>query len=83
VRDSVRLDAIVQSQGWQLVGGTPLFRLYETDDALVAQARLARGHIWSRVFAQKPTWLRLGLPGSEAEWARVAEVLGCGLKPSP
>lgn len=75
VRHSVRLDAIVQSQGWQLVGGTPLFRLYETDDALVAQARLARGHIWSRVFAQKPTWLRLGLPGSEAEWARVAEVL--------
>ncbi|WP_456617776.1 threonine-phosphate decarboxylase CobD [Bradyrhizobium sp. P5_C12] len=75
VRDSVRLDAIVQSQGWQLVGGTPLFRLYETDDALVAQARLARGHIWSRVFAPKPTWLRLGLPGSEAEWARVAEVL--------
>lgn len=75
VRDSVRLDAIVQSQGWQLVGGTPLFRLYETDDALAAQARLARGHIWSRVFAPKPTWLRLGVPGSEAEWARVAEVL--------
>jgi cobalamin biosynthetic protein CobC len=74
-RDSVRLDAMVQSQGWQLVGGTPLFRLYETQDALVPQAKLARGQIWSRVFAQKPTWLRLGLPGSEAEWARVAEVL--------
>lgn len=74
-RDSVRLDAMVQSQGWRLVGGTPLFRLYETGDGLVAQDKLARGHIWSRVFAQKSTWLRLGLPGSEAEWTRLAEVL--------
>jgi cobalamin biosynthesis protein CobC len=74
-RDSVRLDAMVQSQRWRLVGGTPLFRLYETQDALAAQDKLASGQIWSRVFAQKPTWLRLGLPGGEAEWARLAEVL--------
>ena len=74
-RDSLRLDAAVRAQGWQLVGGTPLFRLYDTGDALAAQEKLARGQIWSRVFAQKPTWLRLGLPGSEPEWTRLAEVL--------
>jgi cobalamin biosynthetic protein CobC len=74
-RDSVRLDAMVQSQGWRLVGGTPLFRLYEIPDALAAQEKLARGQIWSRVFAQKPAWLRLGLPGSESEWTRLAELL--------
>ncbi|WP_426609918.1 threonine-phosphate decarboxylase CobD [Bradyrhizobium sp. McL0616] len=74
-RDSVRLDAMVQSQGWTLVGGTPLFRLYDTPDAPAAQERLARGQIWSRVFAQKPTWLRLGLPGVESEWTRLSEVL--------
>ncbi len=74
-RDCVRLDAIAQAQGWMLLGGTPLFRLYETPDALAAQDRLAQSQIWSRVFAQKPTWLRLGLPGSEAEWMRLAEVL--------
>jgi cobalamin biosynthetic protein CobC len=74
-RDSVRLDAMVQSQGWRLVGGTPLFRLYETPDALAQQEKLARGQIWSRVFAQKPAWLRLGLPGSESEWTRLAELL--------
>lgn len=74
-RDCVRLDGMVQSQGWRLVGGTPLFRLYDTADALVAQEKLARGHIWSRVFANEPTWLRLGLPGSESEWRRLAEVL--------
>jgi cobalamin biosynthetic protein CobC len=66
---------MVQSQGWRLVGGASLFRLYETPDALVAQEKLARGEIWSRVFAQNPNWLRLGLPGAEAEWARLAEVL--------
>ncbi|MBR1126821.1 threonine-phosphate decarboxylase CobD [Bradyrhizobium iriomotense] len=74
-RDCVRLDAMAQSQGWRLVGGTPLFRLYQTPDALAAQEKLARGQIWSRIFAQEPTWLRLGLPGSEAEWSRFAEVL--------
>ncbi|MGC4059788.1 MAG: aminotransferase class I/II-fold pyridoxal phosphate-dependent enzyme [Aquabacterium sp.] len=41
-RDCVRLDAMAQAQGWRLVGGTPLFRLYETPDALAAQEKLAR-----------------------------------------
>jgi cobalamin biosynthetic protein CobC len=75
VRDCVRLDAMAQAQSWRLVGGAPLFRLYETPDALAAQEKLARGQIWSRVFAQQPTWLRLGLPGSESEWMRLAEIL--------
>ncbi|MBW7969771.1 threonine-phosphate decarboxylase CobD [Bradyrhizobium sp. BR 10289] len=74
-RDCGRLDEMVHAQGWRLVGGASLFRLYETPDALAAQDKLARSHIWSRAFAQKPTWLRLGLPGSEAEWTRVADVL--------
>ena len=74
-QDCVRLDDMVQSQGWRLVGGAPLFRLYEMPDALAAQEKLARGQIWSRVFAQNPAWLRLGLPGAEAEWSRLAAVL--------
>ncbi|WP_164718425.1 threonine-phosphate decarboxylase CobD [Bradyrhizobium sp. LVM 105] len=74
-RDCVRLDGMARAQGWTLVGGTPLFRLYETPDARAAQENLAHGHVWSRVFAREPTWLRLGLPGSEAEWTRLAEAL--------
>jgi cobalamin biosynthesis protein CobC len=74
-RGCARLDAYTKSQGWRLVGGTPLFRLYDVGDALAAQEKLARGQIWSRVFAQQPGWLRLGLPGDEAEWTRLAEVL--------
>jgi cobalamin biosynthesis protein CobC len=61
--------------GWTLVGGTPLFRLYETGDAHRAQETLARAKIWSRVFPYQKGWLRLGLPGSETEWARLSEAL--------
>ena len=74
-QDCARLDGMAQSRGWRLVGGASLFRLYEMPDALAAQEKLARARIWSRVFAQNPTWLRLGLPGAEAEWSRLAEAL--------
>jgi cobalamin biosynthesis protein CobC len=73
--DGLRLDTKVQSQGWRLAGSTPLFRLYETADARAAQERLARAHIWSRAFALRPGWLRLGLPGNATEWSRVAAAL--------
>jgi len=74
-RDSRRLDALIQSQGWTLVGGTALFRLYDTGVARATQARLATAHIWSRIFGERPAWLRLGLPGDETEWARLAAAL--------
>jgi cobalamin biosynthesis protein CobC len=74
-RDSLRLDAQVALLGWRLVGGTPLFRLYETGDARAAQERLAREKIWSRIFASHAGWLRLGLPGEETEWARLSAAL--------
>ncbi|MGY8676358.1 threonine-phosphate decarboxylase CobD [Bradyrhizobium sp. UFLA05-153] len=74
-RDCARLDVEATAQGWRLVGGTPLFRLYDVGDALAAQDKLARGRIWSRVFSQQPGWLRLGLPGDEAEWSRLVAAL--------
>ena len=75
MRDAQRLDAQVLRLGWTLVGGTPLFRLYETGDAHAAQEKLARARIWSRVFPYHRGWLRLGLPGNEAEWARLSAAL--------
>ena len=74
-RDCQRLDAEVAQIGWALAGGTPLFRLYETGDSTGAQERLARSRIWSRVFPYHSGWLRLGLPGNEAEWARLSAAL--------
>ena len=75
MQESARLDAEVARLGWALVGGTPLFRLYETGDAARAQEKLARAQIWSRVFPYHEGWLRLGLPGSEAEWTRLSAAL--------
>ncbi len=73
--DCARLDALVQSVDWQLVGGTELFRLYKTGDATEAQQQLARQRIWSRTFPYSRHWLRLGLPGTAAEWDRLATAL--------
>ena len=67
-----QIDRICESFGWQTLGGTPLFRLYDTPDAATAQTRLARHRIWSRIFPYSPRWLRLGLPGTPDEWLRLA-----------
>ncbi|MGC1430254.1 MAG: threonine-phosphate decarboxylase CobD [Albidovulum sp.] len=71
----VQMDALATGAGWQVYGGTELFRLYETGHATAAQERLAKAHIWSRIFPWSGGWLRLGLPGSGPEWARLAAAL--------
>lgn len=70
-----RLDRLAAAAGWRLVGGTGLFRLYDTGDAAAAQERLARHRVWSRVFPYSRRWLRLGLPGPESEWQAVTVAL--------
>lgn len=76
VDDCARLDALATARGWDLVGGTALFRTYTIPGGgAAAQERLARHHIWSRVFPYAQEWLRLGLPGSEEEWRRLGEAL--------
>ena len=70
-----RLDALAAEAGWQAVGGTTLFRLFATPDARAARDKLARAHIWSRIFPWHSDWLRLGLPGGADEWSRLAAAL--------
>lgn len=72
--ETARLDALMQSKGAELIGGTVLFRLFRVDDAPAWQDRLARGRVWSRVFPYEPTWLRLGLPPSNG-WAQLEAAL--------
>ena len=73
--ETLRLDGLAGSAGWQVAGGTALFRLYNTPEAPTAQSQLARAQIWSRIFPWHPSWLRLGLPGTETEWARLTAAL--------
>jgi cobalamin biosynthetic protein CobC len=70
-----RIDAIASTSDWKVLGGTELFRLYRTADAPAAQERLAKARIWSRIFPWSPNLIRLGLPGTEQEWARLQEAL--------
>ena len=69
------MDALAATAGWALVGGAHLFRTYQTPDAAAAQDRLARARIWSRIFPYSPVWIRLGLPGTGAEWQRLTAAM--------
>lgn len=68
---SLRLDRLAMAAGWHPLGGTHLFRLYDTEDAAAAQDRLAHAHIWTRRFPYSDHWLRLGIPGNSREWDRL------------
>lgn len=69
--DAARLDRMIGRPAQ----GTTLFRLYHLPDAAHWQTALARRRIWSRTFPYTRHWLRLGLPGSPAAWARLAAAL--------
>ena len=74
-RDAARLDGLAKAAGRRPVGGTALFRLFETGDAGAAFEHLAARRILSRVFPYDAGWLRLGLPGNAPGWDRLEAVL--------
>ena len=69
--DAKRLDDLV---GWELIGGTDLFRTYAVTDAAAMQDKLARGRVWSRIFPYSSTWIRLGLPAPD-RWDQLKAAL--------
>lgn len=73
-RDAARLDQRLIGAGAELKGGTTLFRLYRVDDAAEWQDRLAKAHIWSRIFPYSRHYLRLGLPPASG-WERLEDAL--------
>ncbi|MFZ3180289.1 MAG: threonine-phosphate decarboxylase CobD [Methylocystis silviterrae] len=73
--DAARLDALLTKARFQIVGGTTLFRLAARSHASRWSAHLAARGILTRGFADRPDWLRFGLPPNEAAWARLAAAL--------
>jgi cobalamin biosynthesis protein CobC len=73
-KDSQRLAMLIASHGFASVHATPLFAWFETLDAASLQDALATRGIWTRLFDRAGTTpsLRVGLPGSEGDWARLA-----------
>jgi cobalamin biosynthetic protein CobC len=82
-RDCVRLDALLESAGFEIVGGTPLFRLARHERAEQIFRRLCGAGVLTRPFAARPDWLRFGLPHGEEDFARLAEGLGLHGQGSP
>jgi cobalamin biosynthetic protein CobC len=74
-RESARLDALLHSAGWRIIGGTRLFRLGAHAAAPAVFQRLLALGILTRPFADAPDRLRFGIPGDERAWARVAAAL--------
>ncbi|WP_033073428.1 threonine-phosphate decarboxylase [Sphingopyxis sp. MWB1] len=77
-REAARLDAMLARHGFAAEGACPLFRLVRHVEAPGLFERLARAGIWTRPFAERADWLRIGLPAGDAAWNRLDEALGHG-----
>jgi cobalamin biosynthetic protein CobC len=70
-----RLDGLLVRYGFEVVGGTSLYRLVRASDAPSRFERLAAAGILTRPFQHDLTLLRFGLPGSPDAWRRLGEAL--------
>lgn len=70
-----RLDKILISSGFEIIGGTDLYRLTRAEDAAARYEQLGRAGILVRRFEEHPAWLRFGLPGDDEGFARLATAL--------
>jgi cobalamin biosynthetic protein CobC len=70
-----RLDDLLISSGFDIVGGTSLFRLARSANARDRFETLLRAGVLARPFDHDPTLLRFGLPHEPAAWQRLAEAL--------
>jgi cobalamin biosynthetic protein CobC len=78
---AARLDALLAAGGFEIVGGTPLFRLARHASAQQIADGLGGRGIHVRRFPDEPAWLRLGLPGGAAEWQRLEAALRVAITP--
>ena len=55
--------------GFEIIGGTPLFRLARHDEARQKSfSRLGGAGVLTRPFAARPDWLRFGIPQGDDEF---------------
>lgn len=74
-KSAQRLDRLLSSSGFELAGGTSLFRLARAADARERFTRLLAAGILVRPFDFDPGLLRFGLPRGRDQWRRLATAL--------
>jgi cobalamin biosynthesis protein CobC len=70
------LDKLLAAAGFDLIGGSVLFRLVRHKDAQIWFERLAGSGILVRRFEARPDWLRFGVVGTNADRERLCKALG-------
>jgi histidinol-phosphate/aromatic aminotransferase/cobyric acid decarboxylase-like protein len=70
-----RLDGLLSRHGFEVVGGTSLYRLVRAADAPARFEKLAAAGILTRPFQHDATLLRFGLPGAPDGWRRLGAAL--------
>lgn len=74
-QDAGRLDILLGRFDVPVAGGTSLFRYLSFAEAPSLFSVLGEHGVLIRHFAERPRVLRVGLPGSEAEWQRLESAL--------
>lgn len=72
---ALRLDRLLIAAGFDIVGGTDLFRLASRNDAMMLYEKLGRAGVYVRCFPARPSWLRFGLPGTDDHWTRLEKAM--------
>jgi cobalamin biosynthetic protein CobC len=75
-KSAQRLDGLLALSGFELAGGTSLFRMARAPDAHERFTRLLTAGILVRPFDFAPDLLRFGLPRGREQWRRLAAALG-------
>jgi cobalamin biosynthetic protein CobC len=75
-KSAQRLDHLLKRSGFELAGGTSLFRLARAADARERFTRLLAAGILVRPFDFAPDLLRFGMPSGREQWRRLSAALG-------
>ncbi len=73
--DAAALDALLLQYGFEILGGTSLYRYLLTKQAPQLFSHLGRRGVWTRRFDAQPRALRMGLPADPPAFARLEQAL--------
>jgi len=74
-KEARRMNDLLKKAGLEIKGGTSLFTLVRDKRATAVFGHLGQRGILVRIFDERPSDIRFGLPGSEEEWQHLEAAL--------